>query len=97
MFRLVDDDPLKFRAAVREQYVGEMHVGQRAMVRVDAYAASCRQIARISPQVDPGSRTFQIEVVIPNAEGLLCPGGFARARVRRACRTTSCSFRRTRS
>jgi multidrug efflux pump subunit AcrA (membrane-fusion protein) len=82
MYRLVDDDPLKLRAPVREQYVGEMRVGQRAMVRVDAYDREfVGRVARISPQVDPGSRTFQIEVVIPNAEGLLRPGGFARARV----------------
>jgi RND family efflux transporter MFP subunit len=67
---------------VREQYVGEMRVGQRALVRVDAYDREfAGEVARISPQVDPGSRTFQIEVVIPNAEGLLRPGGFARARV----------------
>jgi membrane fusion protein (multidrug efflux system) len=78
----VDDDPLKLRAAVREQFVGEMRVGQRAMVRVDAYDRDfAGEVARISPQVDPGSRTFQIEVVIPNAEGLLRPGGFARSRV----------------
>ena len=82
MYRLVDDDPLKLRAPVREQYVGQLRVGQRAMVRVDAYDREFEgHVARISPQVDPGSRTFQIEVVIPNAEGLLRPGGFARARV----------------
>jgi multidrug efflux pump subunit AcrA (membrane-fusion protein) len=82
MYRLVDDDPLKLRAPVREQYVGEMRVGQRAMVRVDAYDREfAGRVARISPQVDPGSRTFQIEIVIPNGEGLLRPGGFARARV----------------
>jgi multidrug efflux pump subunit AcrA (membrane-fusion protein) len=82
MFRLVDDDPLKLRAPVREQYVGEMRVGQRALVKVDAYDREfVGEVARISPQVDPASRTFQIEVVIPNAEGLLRPGGFARARV----------------
>ena len=82
MFRLVDDDPLKLRAPVREQYVGEMRVGQRAVVMVDAYDREFPgEVARISPQVDPASRTFQIEVLIPNAEGMLRPGGFARARV----------------
>ena len=82
MFRLVDDDPLKLRAPVREQFVGEMRVGQRALVRVDAYDREfAGEVVRISPQIDPASRTFQIEVVIPNSEGLLRPGGFARARV----------------
>lgn len=82
MYRLVDDDPLKLRAPVREQFVGEMRIGQRALVRVDAYDRDfVGEVARISPQIDPASRTFQIEVVIPNGEGLLRPGGFARARV----------------
>jgi multidrug efflux pump subunit AcrA (membrane-fusion protein) len=82
MYRLVDDDPLKMRAPVREQYVGEMRVGQRALVRVDAYDREfAGQIARISPQIDPLSRTFLIEIVIPNGEGLLRAGGFAKARV----------------
>ena len=82
MFRLVDDDPLKLRAPVREQFIGEMRVGQRALVRVDAYDRDfAGEVSRISPQVDPASRTFQIEVIIPNADGLLRPGGFARARV----------------
>lgn len=82
MFRLVDDDPLKLRAPVREQYVGEMRVGQRALVRVDAYDRDfVGEVARISPQVDSASRTFQIEILIPNGEALLRPGGFARARV----------------
>ena len=37
MYRLVDDDPLKMRAPVREQFIGELRVGQRALVRVDAF------------------------------------------------------------
>lgn len=82
MYRLVDDDPLKLRAPVREQFVGEMRIGQRALVRVDAYDRDfAGEVARISPQIDPSSRTFQIEVVIANGDGLLRPGGFARARV----------------
>ena len=82
MYRLVDDDPLKMRAPVREQFIGELRVGQRALVRVDAFDRDfAGQVARISPQIDSSSRTFQIEIVIPNGEGTLRPGGFARARV----------------
>jgi multidrug efflux pump subunit AcrA (membrane-fusion protein) len=82
MYRLVDDDPLKLRAPVREQFIGELRVGQRALVRVDAFDREfAGQVARISPQIDAASRTFLIEIVIPNGEGALRPGGFARARV----------------
>lgn len=82
MFRLVDDNPVKLRAPVREHHVGELCVGQRALVRADASDREfIGEVARISPQVDFASRTFQIEIVIPNSEGRLRPGGFARARV----------------
>src|SRR5207237_6460626 len=70
MYRLVDDDPLKMRAPVREQYVGEMRVGQRAMVRVDAYDREFPgRGARIRPQIDPPSRTARGGTVAPNGEG----------------------------
>ena len=38
-------------------------------------------ISRINPQVDLATRTFQIEVIIPNGERLLKAGAFARASV----------------
>jgi RND family efflux transporter MFP subunit len=83
MFRVVDDNPLKLRAPVREQFIGELKVGNQVLVGVDAYPRRefPGTISRISPQIDPASRTFQIEVLIPNDGGALRPGGFARARV----------------
>jgi membrane fusion protein (multidrug efflux system) len=83
MFRIVDDNPLKLRAPVREQFVGELKVGNLVLVGVDGYPGRefPGTVSRISPQIDPSSRTFQIEVIIPNDAGLLRPGGFARARV----------------
>ena len=83
MFRVVDDNPLKLRAPVREQFVGELKVGNLVLVGVDGYPGRefPGTVSRISPQIDPSSRTFQIEVIIPNDAGLLRPGGFARARV----------------
>jgi len=82
MFRVVDDDPLKFRAAVPERYVGDIKVGQKVGVRVDAYAnAFPGEVSRINPQIDPVNRTFHFEILVPNADGRLRPGGFARGRV----------------
>src|SRR5207248_10492170 len=37
MFKLVDDDPIKLRAAVPERYFTEVQVGQVVHVGVDAY------------------------------------------------------------
>ena len=38
-------------------------------------------MTRINPSVDSTSRTFQVEAVVPNDEGKLRPGGFAKASI----------------
>ena len=82
MFRLVDDDPLKLKAAVPERYYRELAVGQPVKVRIDAYPDAFNgKVTRISPQVDEANRTFPIEVQIPNADRKLPPGAFARATI----------------
>ena len=83
MFRVVDDDPLKFRAAVPERFVGDIQVGQKVAVTVEAYPDTFPgTVSRINPQIDPANRTFQVEILIPNDQHKLRPGGFARGRVR---------------
>jgi multidrug efflux pump subunit AcrA (membrane-fusion protein) len=82
MFRLVDDDPLKLKAAVPERYYRELAIGQPVKLRIDAYPTPFDgQVTRISPQVDEANRTFPIEVQIPNADRKLPPGAFARATI----------------
>ena len=82
MFRVVDDDPLKFRAAVPERFVGDIKVGQKVAVTVEAYPdAFPGTVARINPQIDPANRTFQVEILVSNEKEMLRPGGFARGRV----------------
>ena len=86
MFRLIDDDPVKFRAAVPEKHLGTIAVGQQVRVTVEAYPKQTfsGRVARINPQVDPSSRNFMIEIVVPNDKQMLRPGGFARGRVETA-------------
>ena len=82
MFRLVAADPIKFRAAVPERFVAQVRVGQAARVNVEAYPEVFNGVvARINPQVDLASRTFQVEVTVPNADGKLQPGAFARGSI----------------
>jgi RND family efflux transporter MFP subunit len=82
MYRLVDDDPLKLRAAVPERFFPEIRVGQKVQVWVEAYPeAFAGVVTRINPQVDVANRTFPIEVVVPNPQRVLPPGAFARASV----------------
>lgn len=85
VFRLVKDQPLKLKAAVPERHIGDVQVGQHAMLRVEAYPDRLfwARVSRLNPTVDPVNRTFQIEALVNNgASGgprRLRAGGFARA------------------
>jgi RND family efflux transporter MFP subunit len=82
MFRLVDLDPIKFRADVPERYAQAVRAGQEVEVEVPSGVRVQGEIARISPQVDATKRAFQVEIQVPNQGGVLLPGGFARGRIR---------------
>jgi multidrug efflux pump subunit AcrA (membrane-fusion protein) len=83
LFRLVADDPIKFRPQVPEKFIGQVKVGQKVRVTVAAYPEESFDgtVARISPQVDVASRSFPVEIVIPNHDGRLQPGSFATAAI----------------
>ncbi len=83
VFNLMIEDPIRLRANVPERYRPQMAVGQS--VRVAAMSRSGQEfagrISRINPSVDSISRTIQVEALIPNPEGLLRPGGFAKGAI----------------
>jgi RND family efflux transporter MFP subunit len=83
MFDLVVDDVLKLKATVPERYAAEVKVGQPVELQVEAYPSDVFQavVARISPTIDPQSRTFELEAHVPNADHRLQHGGFAKASV----------------
>ena len=84
VFRLVVDHVLKLRAQVPERYAREVRPGQPVAVRVDAADRPAGGVvSRVAPTVDPQSRTFQVEVTVPNADpaARLKPGTFARAEI----------------
>ena len=84
VFRLVIDSTLKLRIAVPEKHIPDVATGQVVDVTTDAYStvAFVGRVSRINPTVDPATRTFLVEVDVPNADGRLKAGGFARAAVR---------------
>jgi multidrug efflux pump subunit AcrA (membrane-fusion protein) len=58
----------------------------RAGQKVDVHSAAFAQpfagtVARINPAIDTTNRTFEVEIHVPNADGKLKPGGFARASI----------------
>ncbi len=80
---LVIEDLIRLWSQVPEQYAGDVRVGQpvRVATRAHPEIAFHGNITRINPSVDPTSRTFQVETMVPNERGLLRPGGFARASI----------------
>jgi RND family efflux transporter MFP subunit len=80
---LVRDDPLKLKAAVPERFQGQIRPGQQVKVQVEAYPGRefIGTAKRVGPAVFTDTRTFPIEARVPNHEGLLKPGSFAKARI----------------
>jgi RND family efflux transporter MFP subunit len=80
---LVKIDPLKLTAEVPEKMAPWVKVGQSLTLAVEAMPGSgvTGQIARLSPAVNPQTRAFPIEGRVPNPNGSLKPGGFARVHI----------------
>jgi len=83
VFDLVIETPLRLWTNVPERYTTNIRAGQVVRVSVASHPGKVFEgkVARINPSVDPVSRTFQVETQIPNADGLLRPGGFAKATI----------------
>ncbi len=80
---LVKIDPLKLTAEVPEKMAPWVKVGQTLTLAVEAMPGAdvMGQIARLSPAVNPQTRAFPIEGRVPNPNGTLKPGGFARVHI----------------
>jgi len=76
-------DPLKVTGEIPEKMVPWMSVGKDVEVHVDAYPdkAIAGKISRISPSVNPATRAFPFEALVPNGDALLKPGTFGRVRI----------------
>lgn len=83
MFRLVIDTPLKLKATVPDRHRGEVRVGLETELEVEAYPGRkfAGKVARVNPSIDRTSRTFQVEILVPNEERLLSPGSFAKVAI----------------
>ncbi len=78
---LVRTDQLRARLQVPERWAGAVKTGAAVEVRVDAYPNEVfrGKLVRINPSVNPDSRTFEVEGLIPNPDNRLKPGFFVQA------------------
>ncbi|OEU80922.1 MAG: hypothetical protein BA865_02835, partial [Desulfobacterales bacterium S5133MH4] len=77
---VVDMRYVKTTVKVSENRVKEVYIGQETISTADGFPREFfpGRISKISPVVDTRSRTFEVEVLIPNPESKLKPGMFAR-------------------
>lgn len=80
LFTLVRGDVLELAAAVPERQAAGVQAGQTVRFTADG-AEFTGRVARISPSVDPGSRSVTVYVQVPNPDGRLRAGTFASGRI----------------
>jgi len=79
---LVRNTPLHFRGRMPERYSRRLQVGQEVRLQVEAVARPrVVHVTRISPTLDPLSRSLLFEARVDNADGRLWAGIFAEADV----------------
>src|SRR5438874_12201294 len=83
LFRIVQDDPLKFRGEIPERDVPALRPGQGVRVSVDAFPGETftGQVSRIGSAADPAARSLAFEALVPNPDHRIRPGFFGHGEV----------------
>lgn len=73
--------PVKLMVNVTESELPKVHKGMPAAITFDTYGDEkfSGVVSTVMPTVDPQSRTFGVEITLPNADGRVLPGMFGRA------------------
>src|SRR4029078_8397724 len=80
LYRLVDADPLRLRIRVPERKMAGIVPGKDALVRLsDEGPGIPSRVTRLKPEVDPRTRTHEVEIAVPNPDLALSVGFFAGA------------------
>ncbi|WP_337872496.1 efflux RND transporter periplasmic adaptor subunit [Ignavibacterium sp.] len=80
---LMQINPLKLILNVSENNLKDVKLNQTVEIRSDIFPNEIYKgsISRINPAVNPASRTFDVEVKIPNPDEKLKPGMYVRAKI----------------
>lgn len=75
-------NPLKVIVNISEQFFPNVKVGMPVDIKVDLFPDTqfTGAVSLIYPALDPATRTFTVEVKVPNNYGTLRPGMYARTR-----------------
>jgi RND family efflux transporter MFP subunit len=78
ILKLYDPTRLRLETYVRESLSGSLKPGQKLQVQIDALGANVEgTVEEIVPQSEPGSRSVQVKVALPQRDDLY-PGMFGR-------------------
>lgn len=79
---VVRQHPLRLQLSVPERASAGVRLGQTVRVTVEGDSNAYEgRVARLSPAITEGNRTLPIEAEVPNQDGRLRPGMFARAEI----------------
>lgn len=72
-------NPLKIIANIQEQYYPAVKLGMPVEIRTDIFPGEvfAGKVSLIYPALDASTRTFTVEVTVPNGNEKLRPGMFA--------------------
>lgn len=83
VYILTEMDPILVKAAVPDFFIRKIKKGQKALVKVDSHPDEVftGRIVRLETSADPLSRTFRMEIELPNPAEKLRPGLIAQVKV----------------
>lgn len=80
---LMQINPLKLEVSISEQYFKNVKLGLKTKLEVDAYPGSSFEgtVNKINPTINRDTRTFNVEIKIPNPKQALRPGMYVIAKL----------------
>jgi RND family efflux transporter MFP subunit len=83
LFTIVVANPLKYVGTVPERQAPDLKTGQTLRLGVEAFGdrVFAGTVTRVAPAVDVATRTLTVEARVPNGDGALRPGFFAKGHV----------------
>lgn len=78
---IVDNDPLVVSLRITQQDISHLKVGQNASLTFATEQERDGKIRYIAPRADEGTRTFRVEIELPNSDGEIHSGISAEARI----------------
>lgn len=74
LFRLVNLQNMYVEADVPENYLGQIKKGSSVIVEIGAIGQEFEgEVRQVGNFIDPNNRTFEIQVALPNSDGLIKP------------------------